>query len=196
VFNLDKCGYASDLTSIEQMLAQPGPQAHSPDGTPRHQLLRVDLTDAEATAASVEKADPDLVLHLAAESHLDRSIEGPRAYGSPNSPDCVYIESHESGMFHLLQAVWAHWEQLPAERQQGFRFHHISTDEVFGSLGETGRFSETTPYDPRSPTSASKAASRSPGECLAPHRRALAVRQGTDPCGDPHGAGLVPAVVG
>ncbi len=64
-----------------------------------------------------------------------------------------------SGTFHLLQAVRAHWKQLPTERQAGFRFHHISTDEVFGSLGETGRFSETTRYDPRSPYSASKAAS-------------------------------------
>jgi dTDP-glucose 4,6-dehydratase len=159
VFNLDKCGYASDLTSIEQVLMQLGPQAHSPDGTPRHQLLRVDLTDAEATAAAVQTADPDLVLHLAAESHVDRSIEGPGAYGSTSSPDCVYIASNVSGNFHLLQAVRSHWEQLPAERQQHFRFHHISTDEVFGSLGETGRFSETTPYDPRSPYSASKAAS-------------------------------------
>ena len=149
VFNLDKCGYASDLTSIEQLLAELGPQAHSPDGTPRHQLLRVDLTDAEATAAAVQTADPDLVLHLAAESHVDRSIEGPGAF----------ITSNVTGTFHLLQAVRAHWEQLPAKRQRHFRFHHISTDEVFGSLGETGRFSETTPYDPRSPYSASKAAS-------------------------------------
>jgi dTDP-glucose 4,6-dehydratase len=139
VFNLDKCGYASDLTSIEQL----------PEAAARHTLLRVDLTDAEATAAAVRQADPDLVMHLAAESHVDRSIEGPAAF----------IESNVSGTFHLLQAVRSHWEQLPAERQTSFRFHHISTDEVFGSLGETGRFSETTPYDPRSPYSASKAAS-------------------------------------
>jgi dTDP-glucose 4,6-dehydratase len=139
VFNLDKCGYASDLTSIEAL-----PQAEA-----RHQLLEVDLTDAAATAAAVQQADPDLVLHLAAESHVDRSIEGPGAF----------IESNVSGTFHLLQAVRAHWEGLSAERQAGFRFHHISTDEVFGSLGATGRFSETTPYAPRSPYSASKAAS-------------------------------------
>jgi dTDP-glucose 4,6-dehydratase len=80
---------------------------------------------------------------------VDRSIEGPAAF----------IDSNVSGTFQLLQAVRAHWQQLSAERQPGFRFHHISTDEVFGSLGETGRFSETTPYDPRSPYSASKAAS-------------------------------------
>jgi len=139
VFNLDKMGYASDLTSIEAL----------PQAAERHTLLRVDLTDAVATAEAVRQADPDLVLHLAAESHVDRSIDGPAAF----------IDSNVSGTFHLLQAVRAHWEALPAERRDGFRFHHISTDEVFGSLGATGRFSETTPYDPRSPYSASKAAS-------------------------------------
>ena len=135
VFNLDKLGYASDLTSIGDH--------------PRHQLLRVDLAHADATAEAVRQADPDLVFHLAAESHVDRSISGPGAF----------IESNVQGTFHLLQAVRAHWEQLPPERQERFRLHHISTDEVFGSLGPTGRFCETTPYDPRSPYSASKAAS-------------------------------------
>ena len=72
---------------------------------------------------------------------MDRSIEGPATYGSTSSPDCVYIDSNVTGTFHLLQAVRSHWEALPAERADGFRFHHISTDEVFGSLGETGRFS-------------------------------------------------------
>jgi dTDP-glucose 4,6-dehydratase len=144
VFKLDKTGYASDLTSIEQVLQELGSAAAG-----RHQRLRVDLSDGEATAEAVRQADPDLMLHLAAESHVDRSIEGPEAF----------LASNVSGTFHLLQAVRAHWEQLSSERQAGFRFHHISTDEVFGSLGETGRFSETTPYDPRSPYSASKAAS-------------------------------------
>jgi dTDP-glucose 4,6-dehydratase len=144
VFNLDKLGYASDLTSIEDTLAELGPVAQG-----RHQLLRVDLADAEATAAAVRQADPDLVFHLAAESHVDRSISGPGAF----------IESNVQGTFHLLQAVRVHWEQLPQERLERFRLHHISTDEVFGSLGPTGRFCETTPYDPRSPYSASKAAS-------------------------------------
>ena len=139
VFNLDKIGYASDLTSIEAL----------PEAADRHQLLRVDLTDAAATAEAVRQADPDLVMHLAAESHVDRSIEGPAAF----------IDSTVSGTFHLLQAVRSHWETLPRERRGAFRFHHISTDEVFGSLGPTGRFSETTPYAPRSPYSASKAAS-------------------------------------
>ena len=135
VFNLDKLGYASDLSSIGEH--------------PRHQLLKVDLVNAEATAAAVQQADPDLVFHLAAESHVDRSISGPGAF----------IESNVQGTFNLLQAARNHWEQLPGERKQQFRFQHISTDEVFGSLGATGRFSETTPYDPRSPYSASKAAS-------------------------------------
>jgi dTDP-glucose 4,6-dehydratase len=140
VFNLDKMGYASDLTGIERLTA---------GAAERHHLLQVDLADGEATAAAIKTADPDLVLHLAAESHVDRSIDGPGAF----------IESNVTGTFHLLQAVRSHWEGLPAERQAGFRLHHISTDEVFGSLGATGRFSESTPYDPRSPYSASKAAS-------------------------------------
>ena len=149
VFSLDKLGYASDLTSIELQLAALGPNASTPAGECRHQLLRVDLANAEATAAALRAADPDLVLHLAAESHVDRSIEGPGAF----------VDSNITGTFNLLQAVRAHWEQLPSDRREQFRFHHISTDEVFGSLGPEGRFSETTPYDPRSPYSASKAAS-------------------------------------
>ncbi|WP_411869758.1 dTDP-glucose 4,6-dehydratase [Vulcanococcus limneticus] len=144
VINLDKMGYASDLTSIEEVLTELGSS-----GEKRHQLLRVDLTHAKATAEAVQAADPDLVMHLAAESHVDRSIDGPGAF----------IASNVTGTFNLLQAVRAHWQALPAERQARFRFHHISTDEVFGSLGPTGRFSETTPYAPRSPYSASKAAS-------------------------------------
>ena len=143
-FRPGKCGSASDLTSIEQVLAELGERTSTPEGNSRHQLLRVDLTDAEATADALRQADPDLVLHLAGESHVDRSIEGPGAYGSTSRPDCVNISSNVNGTFHLLQAV---------------RFHHISTDEVFGSLGATGRFSETTPYDPRSSYLASKAAS-------------------------------------
>jgi len=139
VFNLDKLSYASDLSSIESL----------PEATQRHRLLRVDLCDAAVTQEALQQADPDLVLHLAAESHVDRSIEGPGAF----------VHSNVVGTFHLLQAVRAHWEGLPAERQQCFRLHHISTDEVFGSLGPSGRFSEATPYDPRSPYSASKAAS-------------------------------------
>ena len=140
VFTLDKCGYASDLTGIERL---------GPEPLQRHRLLKVDLVHEAATAEAVQAADPDLVLHLAAESHVDRSIDGPGAF----------IESNVTGTYNLLQAVRSHWEALPAERQQHVRLHHISTDEVFGSLEETGRFSETTPYSPRSPYAASKAAS-------------------------------------
>ncbi len=138
IFNLDKCGYASDLSSIESLF--PGD---------RHKLLRVDLVNPEETNLAIRKADPDFVFHLAAESHVDRSID---------SPD-TFIKSNTLGTFNLLEAVRCHFERLSKERQSHFRFHHISTDEVFGTLGEIGRFSETTPYDPRSPYSASKASS-------------------------------------
>ena len=148
VFNLDKLGYASDLTGIEHQRTAPEQKGGGP-GESRHHLLQVDLADGEATAEAVRQADPDLVLHLAAESHVDRSIDGP----------AVFVQSNVLGTFHLLEAVRRHWEGLPGERRERFRFHHISTDEVFGSLGESGRFSETTPYDPRSPYSATKAGS-------------------------------------
>ncbi len=144
VFNLDKMGYASDLTSIEEVINELGDKYQD-----RHQLLPIDLCDAEAVQQAVKEANPDLVMHLAAESHVDRSISGPG----------VFIESNVTGTYNLLQAVRSHFEQLTSERREQFRLHHISTDEVFGSLGREGRFSETTPYDPRSPYSASKAAS-------------------------------------
>ncbi len=138
IFNLDKIGYASDCKSIDLL------NLHE-----RYTLLKVNLSDPVRTAEAVKKADPDLVMHLAAESHVDRSIDGPE----------VFIESNILGTFNLLQAVKKHWESLNYERKTKFRMHHISTDEVFGSLGEFGSFSETTAYDPRSPYSASKAAS-------------------------------------
>lgn len=148
IFNLDKMGYASDLTSIENTISTLASREGGHVGD-RHQLLKVDLADAEATQKAFTTADPDLVMHLAAESHVDRSIEGPGAF----------IESNLIGTFNLLQASRKHFDQLAEARKLNFRFHHISTDEVFGSLGATGKFSETTPYDPRSPYSASKAAS-------------------------------------
>jgi dTDP-glucose 4,6-dehydratase len=143
VYNLDKMGYASDLQSIDETIKALG------DSDDRHHLLKVDLTDSNAVEEAVQLADPDLVMHLAAESHVDRSIEGPG----------VFIASNVVGTFNLLQAVRAHWERMPEARKSAFRMHHISTDEVFGSLGSEGRFDETTPYDPRSPYSASKAGS-------------------------------------
>ena len=144
VFNLDKMGYASDLTSITRTLASLGAGAEQ-----RHQLLTVNLSDAEAVRQAVHTSDPDMVMHLAAESHVDRSISGPG----------VFVDSNVLGTFNLLQATREHYEDLKGQRKADFRLHHISTDEVFGSLGAEGRFSETTPYDPRSPYSASKAAS-------------------------------------
>ena len=144
VFNLDKVGYASDCSGIEATLQGLGSEASD-----RYRFMRVDLADGEATAAALREADPDLVMHLAAESHVDRSIDGPDAF----------LSSNVIGTFSLLEAARAHCGALSEERQRNFQLHHISTDEVFGSLGATGRFSETTPYDPRSPYSATKAAS-------------------------------------
>ena len=144
IFNLDKMGYASNLDSIEDVLNDLGAAAQK-----RHWLQKVDLSDPKAVSGAVAKADPDLVMHLAAESHVDRSISGPG----------VFIQSNINGTYNLLQAVRSHYDSLEGQRRKQFRLHHISTDEVFGSLGATGSFSETTPYDPRSPYSASKAAS-------------------------------------
>ena len=96
-----------------------------------------------------EEFDPDAVIHLAAESHVDRSIDGPGEF----------IQTNVVGTFTLLQASLNHWRGLENARADRFRFHHVSTDEVYGALGDTGLFSETTPYDPRSPYSASKASS-------------------------------------
>ncbi len=93
--------------------------------------------------------DPDAIMHLAAESHVDRSIDGGR----------IFVETNVMGTYILLEAARAHFHALPAERKQAFRFHHISTDEVYGSLGAEGRFTEQTPYAPNSPYSASKASS-------------------------------------
>ena len=92
---------------------------------------------------------PDVIMHLAAESHVDRSIDGPGAF----------IQTNVVGTFTLLQAALEHWRTLSGPAREGFRFHHVSTDEVFGSLGPDGFFTETTPYQPNSPYSASKAAS-------------------------------------
>ncbi|MEM9581394.1 MAG: dTDP-glucose 4,6-dehydratase, partial [Pseudomonadota bacterium] len=117
--------------------------ANSPDYT----FVEADIRDRAALDRVFATHAPDAVMHLAAESHVDRSIDGPG----------TFIETNITGTYTLLEAARAHWH---AQGQpEGFRFHHISTDEVFGSLGETGMFIEDTPYDPRSPYSASKAAS-------------------------------------
>lgn len=144
IYNLDKMGYASDLQGIEGTIQSLGESCQG-----RHHLLKVDLTKSSDVDDAMRLADPDLVMHLAAESHVDRSIQGPG----------VFIASNVVGTFNLLQSVRTHWDALPEGRKEAFRMHHISTDEVYGSLGSEGRFSETTPYDPRSPYSASKAGS-------------------------------------
>ncbi|CAN5702865.1 dTDP-glucose 4,6-dehydratase [soil metagenome] len=115
------------------------------DGLPEHYLLKVDLRDAEATYAAVRDFQPDAVIHLAAESHVDRSISGPR----------TFVETNVLGTLNLLEACRIAW----GLSFEGKRFHHVSTDEVYGSLGPTGLFEETTSYDPSSPYSASKAGS-------------------------------------
>ena len=135
---MDKLTYASTLTSLESISA-----------SPRYGFTRADICDPLAVKSVIETVDPDVIVHLAAESHVDRSIDGPGAF----------IETNVVGTYVLLQAARAHWANLPEQRKSRFRFHHVSTDEVFGALGDEGLFTEETAYDPRSPYSASKAGS-------------------------------------
>ena len=136
VVNLDALTYAANLANVAAV-------ADSPD----YAFEQVDIRDRAALDRVFAEHSPDAVMHLAAESHVDRSIDGPAAF----------VETNVIGTFNLLEAARSHW--IAKGRPEGFRFHHISTDEVFGSLGQTGQFTETTPYDPRSPYSASKAGS-------------------------------------
>ena len=138
VCTVDALTYAGNLASL-------GPARQSN----RHHFQRADICDAPAMAALFVEFRPDAVMHLAAESHVDRSIDGP----------ADFIRTNVVGTFTLLDAATAYWRGLEAEAKAAFRFHHISTDEVFGSLGTEGQFDEATAYDPRSPYSASKAAS-------------------------------------
>ena len=139
VVNVDKMTYAASRDVLEEALTDP-----------RHTLIEADIADLGAMNAIFAEHRPDAVMHLAAESHVDRSIDGP----------AVFIQTNVVGTFALLEAARAHWSTLQGEAKQRFRFHHISTDEVFGALGpDDPPFTETTPYDPRSPYSASKAAS-------------------------------------
>lgn len=136
VVNVDALTYAACLDNVASVADHPN-----------YAFEQVDIRDREGLDAVFAKNTPDAVMHLAAESHVDRSIDGP----------ADFIETNIDGTFNMLEAARSYW------RAQGqpdtFRFHHISTDEVFGSLGPTGMFTETTPYDPRSPYSASKASS-------------------------------------
>lgn len=139
VLNLDKLTYAGNLESLT-------PVADSP----RYRFLHADIADDERVATALAEFQPDAIMHLAAESHVDRSIDGPAAF----------IQTNIVGTYSLLESTRAYWLGLDAERKAAFRFHHISTDEVYGDLhGVDDLFSETTPYAPSSPYSASKAAS-------------------------------------
>jgi dTDP-glucose 4,6-dehydratase len=138
VLNFDKLTYAGTLSTVSDVA-----------GSDRYQFVRGDICDPVAVSTAIEGFRPDVVTHLAAESHVDRSIDGPDAF----------IQTNIVGTFQMLTAARAYWQSLEGEARERFRFHHISTDEVYGSLGETGLFTEETPYDPRSPYSASKAGS-------------------------------------
>lgn len=136
VVNLDALTYAACLENVAQV-----------SGSPLYRFERADIRDRAALDRVLAEHRPDAVMHLAAESHVDRSIDAPSDF----------IDTNITGTFNLLEAARAYW--TARGRPDGFRFHHISTDEVFGTLGATGRFSEDTPYAPNSPYSASKAAS-------------------------------------
>jgi dTDP-glucose 4,6-dehydratase len=138
VINVDKLTYAGNLQSLAQVA-----------DSPRYFFERVDICDAAEVARLLRQHQPDALMHLAAESHVDRSISGPAAF----------IETNIVGTYTLLEAAREYWSGLEAAKKSTFRFHHVSTDEVYGSLDETGFFTEQTAYRPNSPYSASKAAS-------------------------------------
>jgi dTDP-glucose 4,6-dehydratase len=135
---LDKLTYAGNLDNLIAVASDR-----------RFRFVHLDICDASGVRTLLADFRPDVVMHLAAESHVDRSINGPAAF----------IETNICGTFHLLEAVRDFWYGLSGQKKHAFRFHHVSTDEVFGSLDDTGLFSETSPYQPNSPYSASKAAS-------------------------------------
>jgi dTDP-glucose 4,6-dehydratase len=137
VLNVDKLTYAANLTSLKSI-----------EGDSRYTFHQADIADRPVIAALLRSFAPDAILHLAAESHVDRSIDGPGEF----------IATNVMGTYALLEASREYWGSLPSERAERFRFHHVSTDEVFGSLGPDGKFSETSRYQPNSPYAASKAA--------------------------------------
>ena len=136
ILNIDKLTYAGNLSSLEPV-AQ----------LPNYHFLHADICDAPAMAKAFAEFRPQGVMHLAAESHVDRSIDGPG----------LFLQTNVVGTYTMLEAAHAYWKTLPEDEKAAFRFLHISTDEVYGSLGPTGLFTEETPYAPRSPYSASKA---------------------------------------
>ncbi len=137
VLNIDKLTYAGNLESLREI-----------GNAPHYHFVRMDICSPEVKQLFADFR-PDAVMHLAAESHVDRSIDAPLAF----------IETNVMGTANLLHAALEYWKPLPEAKRKAFRFQHISTDEVYGSLGREGFFKETTPYDPRSPYSASKASS-------------------------------------
>lgn len=138
VVNIDKLTYAANLASIPQAAAHP-----------RYAFAKVDICDGADLRALFERYRPHAVMNLAAESHVDRSIDGPGEF----------VHTNILGTFTLLQEALRHWRTLTPDRRAEFRFLHVSTDEVYGSLGPNGLFTETTPYAPNSPYAASKASS-------------------------------------
>ena len=138
VVTLDKLTYAGNLDSLDEVADREN-----------HIFVQGDISDPTLTARLLEEHQPTAVVNFAAESHVDRSIDGPRDF----------VQTNVLGTFELLLAARAYWEQLPADRKESFRFLHVSTDEVYGSLGPDGKFAETTAYAPNSPYSASKASS-------------------------------------
>lgn len=144
VLNIDKLTYAGNLSSLTDISERGSDGQQS-----RYRFAKADIADAAAMTALINDFKPDTIMNLAAESHVDRSIDSPSAF----------IDTNIKGTFILLQASLQYWESLSGAARQQFRFHHISTDEVYGSLGDEGLFREDTSYDPRSPYSASKAAS-------------------------------------
>lgn len=138
VLNFDKLTYAGTLSTVERVA-----------DSDRYRFVQGDICDADAVRGAMAEFKPDVVTHLAAESHVDRSIDGPGAF----------VQTNVVGTYTMLAEARSYWLNLDEEAKAAFRFHHISTDEVYGSLGDTGLFTEETPYDPRSPYSASKAGS-------------------------------------
>ena len=144
IFNIDKLNYASDSSGINEILIQNKNSFES-----KYKFLKINLADFELTKGAIEHIKPDIIFNFAAESHVDRSIENPYSF----------LSSNVIGTFNLLESVRDYYEKISNTKKEIFRFHHISTDEVFGTLGEEGLFSEKSQYSPRSPYSATKASS-------------------------------------
>ena len=144
LFIFDKLGYSSDFKSIDKLIKEKNSYSNS-----KINFNKVNLANFEETKSYLLKANPDLIFHLAAETHVDRSIDNP----------IDFLESNLVGTFNILQSSKMYWEKLPYEKKKLFKFIHVSTDEVFGSLGMSGQFNEKTAYNPSSPYSATKAGS-------------------------------------